>query len=412
MRLWRRRRRTHAGNSPPLTPAQVAAFRAKGERAQTFTVVGFMGTSAAAIAAIGTLVELTGAPHMRNVVVWCAVVALSEVFAMVSFWRYRSLPALVFSWSASVATVLMLVAHLSSALSLESYLFGLAIAPFVLVRVERPQLRVAMAAVAIVVYFIAELRFSSERVDVPLSAQQVETYAQMNRVAAGLTLLAFAVMVEMRHTSMMRVLSGAARYGELRATTDELTGVYNRRPVIAQLGEWARKGRSNYAIALIDLDEFKRINDEFGHDCGDSIIRVVASTLRGHFRDSDMVSRWGGDEFLVLMPGIRHADLLPVLERLRRAIALIERRCGTHVHRVTVSIGASMGVQGGTPDECIAAADHALYRAKAEGRNRVVAVGVTEPTKALGRPDPEEELELRAAERLRAQGAGPGAHLD
>jgi diguanylate cyclase (GGDEF)-like protein len=90
------------------------------------------------------------------------------------------------------------------------------------------------------------------------------------------------------------------------------------------------------------------------------------------------------------MPGVRHADLLPILDRLRQAVNLIEKRCADHVHHVTVSVGASMGAIGQTPDECIAAADHALYRAKEEGRNRVVAVGVSEPTHALGRPSPDE----------------------
>jgi len=162
--------------------------------------------------------------------------------------------------------------------------------------------------------------------------------------------------------------------------------VYNRRPVIAQLSEWAQRGRGNYAMALIDLDHFKTVNDEFGHDCGDKILQTVANTLRNHFRDSDMVSRWGGDEFLVLIPGVRHADLVPILERLRRSISLIEKPCSEHVHTVTVSIGAAMGAIGQTPDECIAAADHALYRAKEEGRNKVVAVGVSPATHAQGRP--------------------------
>ena len=156
------------------------------------------------------------------------------------------------------------------------------------------------------------------------------------------------------------------------------------------------RGRGNYAIALVDLDHFKTINDEFGHDCGDKILQAVADTLRNHFRDSDMVSRWGGDEFLVLIPGVRHADLVPILDRLRRSINLIEKRCSEHVHQVTVSIGAAMGALGQTPDECIAAADHALYRAKAEGRDKVVAVGVSQATHALGRPAPEERRERGA----------------
>ena len=224
--------------------------------------------------------------------------------------------------------------------------------------------------------------------------------AMVNRLCAVALVALVAVLIQYRFVSTRRVLEGAARYGELRATTDELTGVYNRRPVIAQLAEWAHRGRGNYAIALIDLDNFKTINDQFGHDCGDLIIQEVAATMREHFRDTDMVSRWGGDEFLVLMPGIRHSDLIPVLERLRRAVSRIDKRCNNHPHSVTVSIGAAMGSHEQTPDECIAAADHALYRAKAEGRNRVVAVGVSMPHQALGRPsDPDLEWQQDLVDR-------------
>src|SRR5690606_33113594 len=146
------------------------------------------------------------------------------------------------------------------------------------------------------------------------------------------------LVLQMKVRLSRRILEGSARYGELRATTDELTGVFNRRPVIAALSDYAERVRANYAIALVDLESFKQVNDTYGHDCGDAIIALVARTLQGHFRDTDMVSRWGGDEFLVLMPGVRHADLTPVLERLRTHIAGLHQLCDGHVHRVTVSI--------------------------------------------------------------------------
>jgi diguanylate cyclase (GGDEF)-like protein len=206
-----------------------------------------------------------------------------------------------------------------------------------------------------------------------------------NRTVAAFLVGAALAVLQAKLRLNRHILEGAARYGELRATTDELTGVYNRRPVIAQLEDYAERGRGNYAIALIDLDGFKAINDTHGHDCGDEIIRVVADALTEHFRASDMVSRWGGDEFLVLMPGIRSVDLEPVLERLRAEIAAIRQPCGSEVHTVTVSIGAAMGEPDQSPDECIAAADHALYRAKEHGRNTVVTVGTTVSTGASAR---------------------------
>lgn len=388
MKVWRRRRRSDDAGPAPLTPAQVAGMRERAERIQSVVVASYI--LASAVGAIGMAVLFTtgAGPGHHGLVAWCfsmgAVLFVALGYALTG----RELPAVITTQVVSWVSIVVIVSQLSAGLSSESFLFGLAVMAFVLVRRELPVVRVVMAAGAVVSYFICELVWPEGHGAAELSADLALHVGRFNKVAAGLLLLAALVLVEWRHTTMNRILAGAARYGELRATTDELTGVYNRRPVIAQLAEWSERGRGNYAIALIDLDHFKTINDEFGHDCGDTTIQAVAATLRAHFRDTDMVSRWGGDEFLVLMPGVRHADLVPILERLRRAVNLIERRCADHVHTVTVSIGAAMGAIGQSPDECIAAADHALYRAKEEGRNRVIAVGTSEPTKALGRPDP------------------------
>ncbi len=317
----------------------------------------------------------------------------------VYFLRGQEMAAPVAVLAVSTGGIVLTVSQVSAALSLESFLFGAAAMPYLLVRRDIPLVRAAMSAAILGAYLVCEFAFPEGSGDAELPAALARQVAHVDRIGAGLYLFVVLAVIELRHARTRRILEGAARYGELRATTDELTGVYNRRPVIAQLSEWAQRGRGNYAITLIDLDHFKDINDQFGHDCGDLVLQAVAETLTGHFRDTDMVSRWGGDEFLVLIPGIRHADLVPVLERLRRSINLIEKHCDDHVHRVTVSIGAAMGAIGKTPDECIATADHALYRAKAEGRDRIVAVGVAEPTRALGRPSPEEYDRKDAPER-------------
>ncbi len=396
MKLWRKRRRG-AVETPPLTPAQVRRAREHGSHIQSRTVSGYIVLSAIGAAVIAVFFATVPSQDYPLVVMWSGAMVL--VFAAAAGYAragYDLVPS-VAVMVLSGASITIIVAQTSASLSLESYLFGLAVMPYVLIRRENPLIRFGVSSAIVAMYLMCELIWPEGNGlnEVPIA--EAHHIAQYNRIGAATLLVASLALVEFRHVSMTRVLAGAARYGELRATTDELTGVYNRRPVIAQLSEWAARGRGNYAIALIDLDHFKGVNDNFGHDCGDTVLQAVATTLRGHFRDSDMVSRWGGDEFLVLMPGVRHADLMPILERLRRAISHIEKLCPSgHAHTVTVSIGAAMGAIGQTPDECIAAADHALYRAKEEGRNRVVAVGSAEPTKALGRPDPA-ELEPWAA---------------
>ncbi len=376
MRRWRKRRRRVAVEPAPLTPAEVAALRDRADRAQTTMILSYI--LASIVGAIGMALVFTTAagPGHQLLVAWTTSMAAILFVALGYAVTGRELPAVIVTMVVSWASFIVIVSQVSAALSSESYLFGTAVAAFVLVRRELPALRIGLASTSIATYILCELAWPDGSGTNELPAHIAHQLSVANKIGAGLMLVFALALVELRHAAMMRMLHGAARYGELRATTDELTGVFNRRPVIAQLAEWSERGRGNYAIALIDLDNFKTINDEFGHDCGDTIIQAVAQTLRAHFRDSDMVSRWGGDEFLVLMPGVRHAEVVPILERLRRAVALISKQCEDHEHTVTVSIGAAMGAIGQSPDECIAAADHALYRAKEEGRDRVVAVGL------------------------------------
>ena len=389
MKRWRRRRRVDATRGVPLTPAQVATARVAGQRAERIISLVFIGVTICGALATGILLRIE-APEGHA---WLATGAFTGAALLaVCFgyaWNGSEMAASVTALVVSTIGITVTVSQISAGLSLESFLFGLAVMPYVLVTKELPYLRSALSAFVVGAYVLCEFAYPEGSGDAELPAELAHRMSHFDKLGAGMLLFLVVVVLEIRHSRMQRILEGAARYGELRATTDELTGVYNRRPVIAQLSEWAQRGRGNYAIALIDLDHFKTINDEFGHDCGDVILQAVANTLRNHFRDSDMVSRWGGDEFLVLIPGVRHADLVPILERLRRSINLIEKRCKGHVHTVTVSIGAAMGAIGQTPDECIAAADHALYRAKEEGRDKVVAVGVALPTHAQGRPEPD-----------------------
>lgn len=407
MNRWRRRRHVAGTEPAPLTPAQVQDLREHQEREGRRLVGLFLVASlAGAIAHVMLFVSL-GSPEYSIAIVLSVLDAVLMVVALLLFHDGREVHAVALALVVSSTHMLWLVTQISAGASAESLLFPVALAPFVMIRRELPALRLALSSFAIAVYLVAELAFPAGSGARPLPDDIGAWFASVNRVIAATSLLVLIITIQHHMSATRRILEGAARYGELRATTDELTGVYNRRPIIAQLSQWSQRGRGNYAIALIDLDHFKTINDEFGHDCGDTIIQAVAVTLRSHFRESDLVSRWGGDEFLVLMPGVRHADLYPVLERLRRAISHIEERCVEHVHHVTVSIGASMGAKDQTPDECIAAADHALYRAKAEGRDKVVAVGVNAPTQAQGRPAPDDEDTLPARESDRSPANAP-----
>jgi diguanylate cyclase (GGDEF)-like protein/PAS domain S-box-containing protein len=151
------------------------------------------------------------------------------------------------------------------------------------------------------------------------------------------------------------------------ATIDTLTGIYNRGKVEDALRqEMARAARyeSPLAILLFDLDEFKKVNDTHGHSIGDLVLKAVATSVGKQLRKTDMLGRWGGEEFMVLCPGIMAEDAVAIAEKLRQQIEGLP-------FGVTISCGLAGYRPGDTLDALINRADKALYEAKYAGRNRV-----------------------------------------
>ena len=161
-----------------------------------------------------------------------------------------------------------------------------------------------------------------------------------------------------------------------QAITDDLTGLVNRRRFIEALDaeiERARQFGSPLTIVLADLDNFKQVNDEFGHHGGDVVLRAFADLIRSHVRDVDVSGRIGGEEFAILLPETDRAGAARVAERMRRSlnavpIAITEERS---IHAAS-SFGVAELVPDQSGDDLLRAADTALYRAKDEGKNRVV----------------------------------------
>jgi diguanylate cyclase (GGDEF)-like protein/PAS domain S-box-containing protein len=165
---------------------------------------------------------------------------------------------------------------------------------------------------------------------------------------------------------------------ELRrqATTDDLTGVLNRRAFMSlaeqRLAACRREGRE-VALAVIDLDEFKQLNDTFGHAAGDAAVRAFALGTSALLEDGDALGRLGGDEFGVLLPATSLADGHTLVERLRVALSSRPLRIGDQIVPLAFSAGVATDEGCACLDELIAKADQGLYRAKEQGRNRVVA---------------------------------------
>ncbi|WP_321494833.1 GGDEF domain-containing protein [uncultured Desulfobacter sp.] len=158
------------------------------------------------------------------------------------------------------------------------------------------------------------------------------------------------------------------------AMTDGLTGLFNRRGflIVAQeLFSLAQRRKENIAIFMIDIDHFKKINDRYGHPKGDTVLKGVAKTLKRAVRESDVLCRYGGEEFVILFPGIRPSAVPQMAEKIRKGVE--ESRPESIL--VTVSIGVTQGLAKKTSDagflSWISKADNCLYKAKSNGRNCV-----------------------------------------
>lgn len=164
---------------------------------------------------------------------------------------------------------------------------------------------------------------------------------------------------------------------EKLAITDYLTGIYNVRYFFHRIiEEFSRAQRYQTPVAclMLDIDLFKKINDQYGHKTGDSVLREFAELLRRHSRKSDVLARYGGEEFILLLPQTGHAGAVAEAKRIQEFIRIYRFKALNKKVGITVSIGVSVypHAKFGSHDDLIAAADDALYQAKQAGRDRVV----------------------------------------
>jgi diguanylate cyclase (GGDEF)-like protein len=209
-------------------------------------------------------------------------------------------------------------------------------------------------------------------------ATQIERVAAMLSYVLTIGQCAFvglygSTMRKMLYDRSSELKAAYKRIEEL-AELDELTGASNRRCIMRMLDEEiARAGRSGApcSIALIDLDWFKRINDAYGHPTGDEVLRTFSITMFANIRSVDRFGRYGGEEFLLVLPDMDTDHAVHALDRLRAIIADLDWSAFSPGMKVTISAGVTMLKPNETSDTFLARADGALYAAKAQGRNRI-----------------------------------------
>jgi len=196
--------------------------------------------------------------------------------------------------------------------------------------------------------------------------------AELNaRIYAALRTKALQDELKQRNRQLMELTKRL----ELMAITDPLTGVYNRRHfedlMKTEFSKALRYGKP-LSCLMIDVDHFKRINDRYGHDIGDSVLRKVTEILSSSLREVDVLARWGGEEFIVLLHNTDRDGALVVAERILKNISDHRFEGLPDREKVTVSIGvAVVDIETKDWETLVKQADDALYRAKAKGRNRV-----------------------------------------
>ena len=235
----------------------------------------------------------------------------------------------------------------------------------------------AMAAFSVAV--VVSPRFYATTFDVMDGA-----YAAMILIVlAGCMVVNLRVQQMRQRLDRQRVaLAEALAENRALAMRDELTGLYNRRAMVELIQlecRRRRRGQGTLLFAMIDVDHFKRVNDHHGHAMGDHVLRVFADALRANVRETDVLARWGGDEFLLLLSDMEPHSAQTLLERTREAIAALPVPNAPPGLRLSMSAGLALHLPHSSPQETLERADQALYAAKDQGRNRVALAPELQP---------------------------------
>lgn len=226
-------------------------------------------------------------------------------------------------------------------------------------------LSVGAVCAVLVIFFFPEIPFVTTEYDADFKLRFIATLSFVTACAY--------ILDDARRTAKNELIDMATLY-EYAARTDELTSLSNRRDMKECLDkEFYRHQRSNsyFSIIIMDIDHFKRVNDTYGHDAGDAVLKEFSSLLKGLSRKIDVVSRWGGEEFLMLLPDTSLLQALTLAERLRAAVENHSFNYKFETIPITMSAGVCAVSQYEDINRILKQADINLYEAKVKGRNRI-----------------------------------------
>ncbi len=215
----------------------------------------------------------------------------------------------------------------------------------------------------------------ADRITGVVLVQSCQPNAYSERHMETIKALASFIAIALNNSRQSEELKAKARELELASRTDPLTGLYNRRHLMEKIEEervrFKRNGRP-FSVIICDIDYFKKVNDVYGHDCGDTVLKSLSTLLGRHIRKQDCLGRWGGEEFLMLLPETTAEGATVLAEKLRKRIEDFEFTYAGIRIPLTMTFGVAQYNDEYGVDACIVGADSALYKGKSNGRNCVV----------------------------------------
>jgi len=325
-------------------------------------------------------------PYAGSLALAAGLLALSitlQAAAILAFDR-RGLPAWIHSAGvAAVAVPIALVAHdPSSSILFGGLVFGTLLAAVAILVWQGARPRAGFARTTIAACFAGSaVAFVTRGVAGAVSADPLQAFVEPTSGQSLVFLLAATAAVASSFAFLLLQKDRADSQALRLATLDPLTGAYNRRTfheIAEREMSRARRAGQPLSIVVLDIDHFRAVNEKHGQRVGDELLRRVAEILRGALRKEDMLVRYGGEEFLVLLPEVPGPGAVIVAGRMRKAVAAEEIALAEDRFALTVSAGVAARLDEGpeSVDTLVARAEEALSLAKRRGRNRVVALSL------------------------------------
>jgi diguanylate cyclase (GGDEF)-like protein len=309
------------------------------------------------------------AAGLRSATLTDGAFALTYIVCLVLLRRGRALGAAILGLGATIPQILVCTSLLGSQVGMHVFMIAMGPAVFMVFTDAQSAFRWLFALSAAFVFVYCQFALEPTSAALSVSPETARLIFSVNAGAAGLLVALLAAVEHSRRRVSAADAKRATNRAQFLANTDPLTGLANRRPVMDELERISAEGE--YCVVVADLDAFKEMNDSFGHLCGDHVLAGVGQELLRHIRQFDTVGRWGGEEFIFVLPRTDIADAVSFAERLRSAIEECSFECSSHTHRVTASFGVADGTDDGMAHRVVRRADDAMYDAKEAGRNRV-----------------------------------------